>query len=137
MGATAHHDLPSGGYVQLRDPEDVTERQRRPLRVLMATMGDVDFRRPTAEQLDKLNDANDLLAVILISSWSFDDDVTVEAIADLPGPDYDEILRLVAPMFMKVCPSFQVDPDPDSPTSPSSSSPKRSRATAGSRKTKT
>jgi hypothetical protein len=62
---------------------------------------------------------NDLLAVALISEWSFGSEVSTEALLDLPAETYDAIQKLVAPLVTDLMPSFEVTPEADSPTEPS------------------
>jgi hypothetical protein len=93
-------DLPNGAWAELRRPEDVTERQRRPLTKAMrgvrpeivdrgreiASMDDGPDGKPTPDkqaaqqqlQYDMTNEeadcyqlAGDLAAVALVESWSF------------------------------------------------------------------
>jgi hypothetical protein len=102
-----------GGWAKLREPEDVTELQRRPLvkmqRVLAASeVGDVLQQRaemgekPDEDEIkallkpvlandewELLDDAADLLICALVEEWSFEDKpITVEEVKRLPGRAY-------------------------------------------------
>jgi len=116
------------GWVMLRDPKMVPERLRRPIMAQAASIQQV-ARELTAsidtdsaaskESVLSLYDFNDLVAVALISAWSWDAPVTVESLQDLPGSEYDEIQKLVSPLIGELMPNFEPDPAADSPTEPS------------------
>jgi len=121
----AKHSI-NEGWVTLRDPRMVSERRRRPILAKAASMqskanmindaaeGDVD-----EASLNALYEFNDLVAIALIESWSWETDVSAEALQDLASRDYDAIQSLVAPMVKDLMPSFEVTPEEDSPFVPS------------------
>ena len=112
-----------GGWAKLRDPEDVTERQRRPLakvrRALLASdVGDVLVERAALgekaddkeiaklfkpvlnrEEWDLLSDSSDLLIVALVEEWSFDTPVTVDEVKNLPGRAYKALRKACDPLL--------------------------------------
>ena len=109
----SRHELPSGGWIELRDPRLVTERRRRPvreamvdlspeIRVALESEGDGETQLATmgSADLSVMSRINDLLAVGLITSASFLVDgqqVAADDLLDLPGADYDAVLQAVAP----------------------------------------
>jgi len=131
--------LPSGGWLELRDPEDVTERQRRSVANVLGRLSP-DMKRMLSsgkpQEADTLAEAglevvlaanetdmdtfdalNDALAAALIVSWSYELPVTADAMADLPSRDYRAVQVAVAPYigdFMGL--NTDPSPDPDSPT---------------------
>ncbi len=116
------------GWVMLRDPKMVPERLRRPIMAQAASIQQVARELTTSidaessaskESVLSLYDFNDLVAIALISEWSWDAPVTVEALQDLPGSEYDEIQKLVSPLIGDLMPDFTPDPAADSPTEPS------------------
>jgi hypothetical protein len=130
----AHHEAPSGFHFTLRPPSLVPERLRRPV---VAKMMDVarsvltpDGREPseeeaaalamsmTAEDLARADDLNDLLALALLTSWSVEAAISLDALLDLPMGDYDAVRAAVAPQVTAMMPDFSVTPEPDTPTSP-------------------
>lgn len=131
-------ELPSGGHAELRDPKLVPERLRRPVMRTYVTflalfVDEVDgdgrpitdkLGRPvkspptTPEALDVASELNDVLALALIGSWSFDTPPSLEALQDLPGADYDAVRAAVSPLLQAVLPDFGPSGDQDSPTSP-------------------
>jgi hypothetical protein len=131
-----HHAVP-GGWVVLRDPSTVTERQRRPLTTLAASLSSyqsmLDPDNPESqtqiasnpEAIAMFQQFNDLLALALLESWSFAGPdgqplpIAENSLLDLPGAAYDAIQKVVAPMLMSVMPNFDPSPDPASPTVPS------------------
>ncbi len=116
------------GWVTLRDPKMVPERLRRPIMAQAASIQQVARELTTSIDTDSmaskesvlsLYDFNDLVAIALISAWSWDAPVTVESLQDLPGSEYDEIQKLVSPLIGELMPNFEPDPAADSPTGPS------------------
>lgn len=137
--------LPDGGWAMLRDPKQVTERQRRPIDRLQAKInasqiGAILFeqkrRIETGEDkasvdrwfeeqyrqlqgtpdYDLLDEYNDALIVAFVDSWSYDLDVS--AYLDLPGQVYTALKDACAPLANASTVTF--DPgqaaDPQSPT---------------------
>jgi hypothetical protein len=101
------------GWVLLRDPDLVPERLRRPVfekSVEGANL--VDSENLSPETMSFFSDFNDLLAIAMISEWSFGDAITTDSLQDLPSRTYDEIRNLVAPLITKLIPDFGVDVDP-------------------------
>lgn len=104
-------DLPSGGWVALKDPRHVTIRGRRPVVDLMG-------------RLEGLGPAgiDEMLCVggaTLIAQWSFDQPITADTIGDLIDvEDADVLLKAIMPLVTKLAPDLTVDDvaDPDSPT---------------------
>lgn len=114
-----------------------TENARR-----LAAGEEVSTKLPELELMSELYDYNDLIAVAMIRAWTykgvkdeaglwtFDPDaddatimpITAEALAGLPGGDYDAILKITAPYALELVPSFGVDPDPKVGTGSSSES---------------
>jgi len=111
---TQRIDLPSGGWAELRDPIDVCERLRRPVVQAMGSLTKHDIEQVSPESADGTDPAvlarfqslNDLVAVALVESWSFDAAVTVANLQELPGRDYDAVLRAVSPMVSGLLPDF-------------------------------
>lgn len=123
--------LPSGGWATLRDPEDVTEEQRRPwarLQERLVASGVVDVIEQRREQEKEqgrdltekelralmrpvvgtddwglLEQATDALIVALINEWSYTDQaVTVENLRRIPGRDYRKLKAACEPLAGKV-----------------------------------
>jgi len=103
-----------GGWVELRDPDLVPERLRRPVfekstegAALVANGDDV-----SAETISFFSEFNDTLVIALVSSWSFGDVISMEALLDLPARSYDDVRNIVTPFLTQLMPDFGVDPDP-------------------------
>lgn len=115
--------LPSGGWVDLRPPETITERGRRPL---LRLLNGVDFARMqnatetdfTDEEFDRFMMLNDQLAVAFVAAWSYEAPVTLEAVQDLPTMDYDALRDIVAPKIGELFPNFTPDEGPPDPLAP-------------------
>lgn len=116
-----HHVLPSGGWIELREPERVSERLRRPVKQAMlkvAASGQIpaDGTGLAPELLAAYDDLQDLGAVALIASWSFEQPVTVDNLIDLPACDYEDIQKVTAPLTLRLMPDFATaSADPKAP----------------------
>ena len=107
----------SGGWVDLREPEDVPERLRRKVTNLTiegapVVAGLESKEMPDAADLMFIQSFNDSLALALVANWSFAFPVTADGLLELSGPVYDEIQKLCAPLVPRLMPNFGVDPDP-------------------------
>lgn len=134
-----HIDLPGGASAEFRDPQSLTEGQRRPVRRKMlelsdtaksaavATNGDIKAatemaKTMTADDLDIMQDVADLVTVALVTSWTFGvEPPTVADLLNLPGPAYDA-LTSAAMAHMGAFVGVDFTPTPpgvESPTGPS------------------
>ena len=118
----------AGGWLVLRDPKEVPERLRRPIllkgnaiakQTAAIANGSVEASNIDEDTLAGMFAFNDLLAVALISEWSFAEPITVEGLGNLPGKTYDSVQKIVAPLITAVMPDFEPSPEEDSPTVPS------------------
>lgn len=135
-----------GGWAKLRDPQDVTERQRRPLaRVqrLLAGSGvgnalidwhEEHHREPDEDEMrnllkpfladdemDLFESSNDQLILALVEEWSFDKPITVESIQDLPGRAYAALREACQPLLQSVLGQSDDDIEDPNSTFPASS----------------
>lgn len=141
------HQLPGGAWADLRDPAEVPERLRRPVRriqMLLAkdpafsgvvqaakdkgiqAMEDVTEDQAVAmaadmgeDAIDRMDQLNDLLVISRVAGWSYEAPVSMEALQDLPGAVYDRLRELCADGAMESGPDFSPSTDPESPTAPS------------------
>lgn len=134
--------LPSGQTATLRDPKTVSERLRRPIananiewaatntfkrmverarlpKVAKAKADEADPIPLVGEDLILVDRLNDLTAVALVESWSYEFPVTLETLQDITGPDYDALRAASKPFFNELILNVQPTSDPDSPTEPS------------------
>lgn len=126
-------ELPSGRWVEFGPLSEISERQRRPIRVLMGTLtpdarrqlagGDVALETITARDQELMYELHDLIAagVITACSWT-ETRPTAAEIADLPAADYDFLAPHVGDRIPSFLTGVDFDPTPDraSPTQPSS-----------------
>lgn len=70
----------------------------------------------------------DHLVAALVVEWSYDEPITAEAVADLPGAALDVLAKECMRHLPRLFPSFEPDESEASPTSPSRGSRPRSRA---------
>lgn len=104
------------GWVQLRDPELVPERLRRPVFEKSAQgIGVANDEEVTTETITFFSEFNDLLAIALISEWSFDLPITLDGLLDLPSRTYDDVRNAVSPFVSALTPNFGADLDPKAP----------------------
>lgn len=115
------HDLPSGGWIEVRDPRRVPEKMRRPVKAAIMTLaraGGLKADELSVEMIGMADVIDDLAIVALVSEWSFERPITVETVGELEGDDYDEVRRILAPHVKELMPRF--DPsgvkDPKAPT---------------------
>jgi hypothetical protein len=107
------------GWIQLREPELVPERLRRPVfEKSVSGVSFVDNEDATINEdtMKFFSEFNDLVAIAMISEWSFEAPLTIDGMLDLPSKSYDEIRTAVSPFVTKLIPSFGVDPDPKATT---------------------
>lgn len=108
-------ELPSGGWVEWRDPASVTEKQRRPFRMkMMALSKDAQAIMGTSLDEEALGrammanpadvelmwDISDIVAATMVATASFVPDgqtCTVDDITGLTGQDYEAVTAGAAP----------------------------------------
>jgi hypothetical protein len=102
------------GWIELRDPKSVPERLRRPVFQKSIEGASLDFESVDADSkaMEFFSEFNDLLAVALISEWSFDAPITTDGLLDLPSKTYDDVRAICAPFLDELIPDFGVDIDP-------------------------
>jgi len=139
-------DLGNGSWAKLRDPQDVTDKQRRPLAKLQrllaasnlgealtqrAQMGEEvtdkdlqDLLKPVLadDEWELLESTSDLLIVALVEEWSFDTPIIVESVQNLPGRVSKALRAACDPLLTDVLgiESEEDVLDPESPTPPGS-----------------
>lgn len=139
-------NLPGGGWADLRDEAEIPERLRRPVRAIQMKLArDPAFAAVIAEASKKgvaavkgidpteaaqmasqmgdeaaglLDELNDRLIIARVMGWSYDADVSMDALLDLPGPDYDRLKELCAEGALEGT-DFGPSQDENSPTVPS------------------
>lgn len=127
-------ELSNGGYAELRDPESVSERKRRPiidaiagippeikgeLDAIAAMQAEgteqVDIPNPSGSALGRINDMTDLIIVALVRDWAVGQrggepvpvPVTLDGMLDeFPAVDYDTLRDVTAPLFGRMMPNF-------------------------------
>lgn len=137
--------LPDGAWAVLRDPQEITERQRRPLvrlqrRTIMKaapTLAGLDLESMTPddalaklapslsdEDFDALEDIDDMVIVTLVDSWSFDLPITIDGSLDLPSKTRQALLEECHPLLARLLgdTSDAEVLDPESPTAPANGS---------------
>lgn len=132
--------LPNGAWADLRPAQDITERLRRPIKKLgsqlasyptfIQAVADAQGQELTqAKQLelaasmgdayDVLEGLQDRLVVAVVRGWSYEMDVTVDNLLDVPGGALDALREASAPYQSALNPDFRPTQDADSPTEPS------------------
>lgn len=112
-------DLPDGAWAEVRDPKQVPERLRRPVSRAAAAAAATGFdaeHMATPEQIDAITSLNDHVIRALVASWSFEAEVSVESILDLPAAAYDALAAHAAKQVLALMPDFGPNPDPKAPT---------------------
>jgi hypothetical protein len=101
------------GWIELREPNLVPERLRRPVfEKSVSGQSLVEEGKDLDESAMKFfSEFNDLLAIALISAWSFEGAISVESLMDLPSKTYDDIRKVVTPYVAELIPDFGIDPE--------------------------
>ena len=79
---------------------------------------------PSAEEtaltidLDQIEASVDAGIVALVSSWSFGDTVSLDALLDLPGDAYDALQAAITPLIGEMFQSLEPSTDPETPSVP-------------------
>jgi hypothetical protein len=66
----------------------------------------------TPSDFEALNEANDACVLALVTSWSFEEPVTMEGLQELPLQDYEKLRAICAPAVRAATVDFS-PPDPD------------------------
>lgn len=114
-----------GGWVDVREPEDVPERLRRRVTTMSGQAASVagrlsDDDTPEASDVEFVLGFNDAICMCLVMGWSWDFPVSSDGLLDLPGPAYDALVKHAQSQLGRLIPSFAVDPNPKVPTETSS-----------------
>ena len=122
------HDLSNGNWVEVCEVNEVTERRRRPIVSALTSLQDLNKEFPAmggedvalkTSTLESLEGLNDLLILARAKAWSFDKEITLDNILDLPSEDYDTLRNLCAVDVVKLMPDFSSPEVADSPQTPS------------------
>ncbi|MFJ4787560.1 hypothetical protein [Streptomyces sp. NPDC088794] len=114
------HALPSGNWVELRDPDTLRRGDKKKALGLVPIDEDIELTLATDMQM------TDGMFVVMISSWSFEYPVSLEAIGLLPLadgtvleglPEIQAAHKLLFPQQPEATPEQAADPT--SPTEPS------------------
>lgn len=109
----------SFGWVELRDPRMIKDRERKALLQAARDMSPEQVEGIGRADLFQVHDFENLFAVTFIGAWSFEEPVSIEGLSDLPWVTRNEITELVAPLWRELFPNFDPDPSEESPTEPS------------------
>lgn len=127
-------DLPDGQWAELAPPKKVPERKRRRYVAAMTDLvqatnhlpknekGEPDQSEFGASEMEKVDAVGDALILALVREWSFGE-VTLEAIAELPGDAFDALLIACRDLAPDLTPNYEPSPDPKAATSNSHGSP--------------
>lgn len=111
------------GWIVLRDPRTVKDRERKAILTAAADLGDEELaamvKRSRGERMSQGHDFENVFAATLIQEWSFDEPITPDGLAELSWVTRNDITELVSPLWADLFPTFEPDPAPDSPTEPS------------------
>ena len=111
-------DLPAGAWAELRDPEAVTERQRKPFIGALGRAAKAEGSEDGG--LSAMIEVQDSLVMAMVVAWSFESPVVADSLLDLPHKTVSVLRTACMKYQSELLPDFGVDPDPASPTEPSS-----------------
>ena len=120
----ARHELPSGGWVELRDVDTLRARDRKNV---MRNVHDPEDGRTIASLIEM----GDGVLAMMVTAWELPylenaplPSVDLSVLEELTLPDETELQRLCAPAAKLVVTRSEPDPsdhdDPTSPTAPAS-----------------
>ena len=150
-------DLGNGRWAELREPDDVTERQRRPIsRALRPVRPEIMQRQQDAANLpnepdgkpspekakalaqlqydmtddeaDAYQNATDHAVLALVESWSFEHPLTMEGLLDLPGKALDALRMEVSQLVNDLFLDISPSPEKNGPFGSSNGSATSSSA---------
>ena len=119
-------ELANGGWAVLRDPASVSVKLRRPVEKALMTIArsqaknallapsDVAANLDPAT-IDQFYELNDLLIVALVESWSFEKDITLDNVLELPSEAYKTLQEATASAISTMLPNFGFSNDPKAP----------------------
>lgn len=135
-------ELPGGNWVELRDPYNVTERERKPLKRAFIAMGkagqaaekpgDAAVTTPLPPQLggrnfepdvdldlrlDAMEDFESKIMVFFVEAWSFDSEPSEDALLDIPATAYIAIDEAVGERMGVLFPELAKKTE-ENPTTP-------------------
>ncbi len=105
-------DLPDGQWADVRDPDEITVRGRRPILAVTLALRDVlpaiaaaqaagqpiETLGLTEEQYDTVLRLGEVSIVAVLAAWSLPDPLpTVDTVGDLPATLYDALSQATAP----------------------------------------
>ena len=111
-------DLPAGAWAELRDPEAVTERQRKPFIGALGRAAKAEGSEDGG--LSAMIEVQDSLVMARVVAWSLESPVVADSLLDLPHKTVSVLRTACMKYQSELLPDFGVDPDPASPTEPSS-----------------
>lgn len=119
-------DLPNGAWADILDPDELTERRRRPIKNLagasvatiarlenVSTGDDMAAVGITEDEADRLTRLQDATIVAVVSAWSYDLPVTADSLLDLPGAVYDALAQATASVGAQVAVDVSPTPTPE------------------------
>lgn len=120
-------DLPSGGWVVLRDPRTVTNRERKPILDHMIENADAFKHMGEKQQATEGLSFAEKLVKLMVKEWSFALPLPAQApesLLDIPSLDYDFLCVEVQKDEHSIFLNTKVSPDPKASDSGSGSSDK-------------
>jgi hypothetical protein len=135
-----HLNLPSGGWADVREPDELTTKGRRAIqrallhispetRTALQEIKRLRDNGTAEEDLPKVQDvfsqqdaeasweANDACVLALVAKWSFEHSITADGLQELPVADYDKLTAFCAPAIqagqVDFSPTKEVLADPE------------------------
>lgn len=117
---TTRHDLPSGGWITLRDVDELRARDKRAVQKAWAKD---DPEHPLSNLLDVSDHIAKVVASEIFLPYSVESNVNSDWVSELKLADSTEVERLIVPLSRAMFPLVDANEhteDPDSPTTPES-----------------
>ena len=113
----ARIELPAGAWAELRDPDVVTERQRRPVVTALGRASKYEGMEDGG--MAALVNVADAVLMAMVEAWSFAAPITMDGLDDLPAKTVTALRKACEPFQKELLPDFGPTPDPATPTVPS------------------
>ena len=113
----ARIELPAGAWAELRDPDVVTERGRKPL---VTALDGATKAVDDGAVVTTMIDVQTACVVVMVEAWSFDLPIEADSLLDLPAKTVDALRKECAKYQDELMPDFGPTPDKASPSVPSS-----------------
>lgn len=119
-------ELPGGAWADLREISEITERLRRPIKVIagasaatiarlqgVTTTDDMAALGLSEDEADRFSRLQDATIVAVVAAWSYDLPISTDSLLDIPAEAYDALAVATATVGAKVAVDVSPTPAPE------------------------